>query len=71
MTNLRKFEVLSKCGNFAKDVMILFFSKPHQETKIDEVTLDKRGNIENVPESYRDFFLREEMDLLNRANLCP
>ena len=54
----------------AEDVLILFFERPHIETKVHELTLDLHGNILNAPGTYRGFFLREEMTLLNRTNLC-
>lgn len=48
-------------------VSILFFDRPHIETTVSELTLDKHGNIENAPENYRAFFLEEELRLLARA----
>jgi len=51
----------------SEDVAILFFSKPRIETTIHELGIDKYGNIENAPSSYRSFFLKEELNLLNRA----
>lgn len=55
-------------GTLAPDaVSILFFDRPHIETTVSELTLDKHGNIENAPENYRTFFLEEELRLLARA----
>ncbi len=49
------------------DVGILFFDRPHIETDVSEITLDKNGNIQDAPPTYRKFFLEEELRLLNRA----
>ena len=54
----------------ADDVLILFFHKPHIETKVFELSLDNSGNIQNAPQSYREFFLQEEMNLFNRVAEC-
>jgi hypothetical protein len=53
--------------NIAPDkVMILFFNKPQQSTKVHPITLDSEGNVQNAPPAYRRFFLDEELNLLNR-----
>jgi predicted ATPase len=58
-------------GNIdCEDVLILFFRRPRVETRVYEITLDNKGNIQNAPANYREFFLKEELDLFNRANLC-
>ena len=55
-------------GNLSKDaVRILFFDRPHIETTVSELTLDKYGNVQSAPLNYRDFFLHEELKLLARA----
>jgi hypothetical protein len=46
------------------DVGILFFSKEAAEATISEVALSERGEIEDPPEGYRDFFLQEEFRIL-------
>ncbi|MBI1902990.1 MAG: DUF3696 domain-containing protein [Planctomycetia bacterium] len=51
----------------AKDVQILYFDKPKAETTIHTITLDRYGNVENPPRSYRSFFLQEETNLLTRT----
>ncbi len=51
----------------AESVVFVFLDKPHIETSIHHLYLDKAGNILNAPPSYRTFFLEEEMNLLNRA----
>jgi energy-coupling factor transporter ATP-binding protein EcfA2 len=48
-------------------VQILFFDKPKLETKIYPITLDESGNIESAPETYRSFFLREQLNLFSRT----
>lgn len=49
------------------EVVILFFEKTGTETTIYPINLDKYGNIVGAPPSYRSFFLREELNLLNRT----
>jgi energy-coupling factor transporter ATP-binding protein EcfA2 len=49
-------------------VVILYLEKRGIRTKIFPLTLDKLGNIEGAPPTYRDFFLRETMNLLSRGN---
>ena len=48
----------------ADDVSILFFERDHLETSIKEIQLDKDGEPVNPPESYRNFFLGEQLRLL-------
>ena len=48
-------------------VLVLFFHKPSLETRIWPITLDKFGNVENAPRQYREFFLKEELNLFNRT----
>lgn len=44
---------------------ILFFDKDSQGNKVYSIDIDNRGRIsDNQPESYRDFFIREELNLL-------
>ena len=52
----------------AKNVLILFFQKPHLETTVYPLYLDANGNIENAPDDYRKFFLEEELRLLTRTS---
>jgi len=51
----------------AESVVFIFLDKPHIETNIFHLHLDKSGNILNAPASYRRFFLEEEINLLNRT----
>jgi predicted ATPase len=53
----------------ADDVLILFFDKPKLETTVYPIRLDENGNVLDPPPAYREFFLREELNLLNRANI--
>lgn len=50
-----------------KSVVLLFFEKPGIETTIHQIRLDEAGNIIGAPPSYREFFLREELNLLTRT----
>ncbi len=57
-------------GNLDADrVLILFFHKPKLETEVFPIHLDKNGNVEDAPEHYRQFFLKEELNLLNRTEI--
>lgn len=46
-----------------EDVSILFFDRVGAEVKIHNISIDKEGNLQNVPDSYRKFFLHEERRL--------
>ena len=46
------------------DVKIFFLEKNGIQTKLYLLTVDAEGNVLNAPDSYRDFFLREQMALL-------
>ena len=50
-----------------KDVILLFFSKEGPETTIYPIALDNKGNILNAPPIYRNFFLKEELNLITTA----
>lgn len=41
-------------------VLILYFERNGAESTIHPLTLDEYGNIKGAPQSYREFFLREE-----------
>ncbi|MBZ5644556.1 MAG: AAA family ATPase [Acidobacteriia bacterium] len=51
----------------ADKVQILFFEKLGIETVVHQIRLDKHGNVEGAPGSYRRFFLEEEENLFSRA----
>ena len=46
------------------DVSIIFFEPQHNSVAIHNISLDKYGNLQNAPPSYRDFFLKETDRLL-------
>jgi len=48
-------------------VQLLFFEKQGMETTIHPITIDELGNVENAPPPYREFFLKEEMNILMRG----
>ncbi len=48
----------------ASDVLILYFERENGGVRISPIELDEKGNILNAPESYRQFFLEEEMRVL-------
>ena len=52
----------------AEDVSIIFFEPQRNAVAIHNITLDKYGNIENAPPTYRTFFLRETDRLLGFDN---
>jgi energy-coupling factor transporter ATP-binding protein EcfA2 len=49
------------------DVEILFVEKRGIESTVHVLNLDEHGNITNAPASYREFFLEEELNLLDRT----
>lgn len=51
------------------DVAFYYFEKKGYETHIHQLDLDKNGNITNQPDCYREFFIKEEINLLNRTAL--
>ena len=51
----------------ASDVQILFFERTALDSKIYPLAFDEKGNIENAPRSFREFFIKEEMRLLARG----
>jgi len=50
-----------------EDVVILYFQRRGAKTAIHPLHLDKLGNVKGTPSGYREFFLREETNLLTRA----
>ena len=50
-----------------ESVGIVYLEKPHIETTVHQLQLDESGNIVNAPETYRTFFMEEEMNLLSRV----
>ena len=47
-----------------QDVKILYFERKGTSVKIHEIGLDDQANLTNVPPGFRDFFLREQRQLL-------
>ena len=47
-----------------QDVTILYFERDGTSVKIHEIGLDDQANLTNVPPGFRDFFLREQRQLL-------
>ncbi len=45
-------------------VLILYFEREHSDVTVHPITIDEQGNLENVPRSFREFFLREESRFL-------
>ena len=50
------------------DVSILYFAPERNSVKIHNIGLDGNGDLEGVPEGYRDFFIRESDQLLGFAD---
>jgi len=50
----------------AEDVSIIYFERARKgsEVKIHNIALDKQGNFQNAPDSYRDFFIKEHQRFL-------
>ena len=48
----------------ASDVSVLYFEPKGNAVTIHNMTLDRDGNLEDAPEGYRDFFLKETDRLL-------
>ena len=48
-------------------VQILFFDRPKLDTIVYPIELDDQGNVENAPDCYREFFLKEQLRLLTRV----
>jgi hypothetical protein len=48
--------------------LILYLERHGTETTVYPITVDSLGNLLGVPPTYREFFLREEMNLLTRGD---
>jgi hypothetical protein len=48
----------------ANDVSILYFESVGTGTQVVQIKIDDEGNMIKVPNGYRDFFVKEQMDLL-------
>jgi hypothetical protein len=49
-------------------VRVLFFHRDEYDTTVYPLRIDEEGNILDAPDFYRDFFLREELRLLERGS---
>lgn len=47
----------------ASDVQILYFQRNSRETEVYPITIDETGSLQNAPDGYRDFFIREQFSL--------
>lgn len=63
---INRVRIEVKKGNISPDdVSLVFFSRRKRKgVKIDNMQVDKYGNILKAPENYRKFFLKEMSDLL-------
>lgn len=50
----------------ASSVSIIYLSRNKYDTTPHVISMDDHGNLENTPPGYREFFLREQMALLER-----
>jgi predicted ATPase len=62
-------EVAKGEGLSHDSVLILYFERNGLETTVYPLYLDKLGNILDAPPNYREFFLREEINLLSRSEI--
>lgn len=53
-----------RCTLKPDDVSLLYFERHEQAATIHHVELDERGNVTNPPPGYRQFFMDEELSLL-------
>lgn len=61
---------VAKGGELSHDsVLILYFERSGLETTVYPLYLDRLGNILDAPPNYREFFLREEINLLSRTEI--
>jgi len=62
-------EIIKSDQMSLQDVLILYFERTGLNTTVYPLELDSSGNIVEAPPTYRDFFLREEVNLLSRTNV--
>jgi energy-coupling factor transporter ATP-binding protein EcfA2 len=56
-------------GNISPElIQIIFMHKDSSGARAYAIDLDDNGNVVNAPPHYREFFLREEMNLLTRSS---
>ena len=51
----------------SSDVVVLFFEKDGVESRVHPLKLDSKGNVLDPPDSYRSFFLEEEVNMLKKG----
>jgi predicted ATPase len=49
----------------AEAVAILFFERVGSHTRIHDITVDTKGNVTGQPDTYRRFFLEEELRIVS------
>lgn len=60
-----RYRISSRKSDKNIDSQILFFERTENGNKLTPIMIDNDGNIsDNQPDSYRQFFLKEEMELL-------
>ena len=62
-----RMDVRDKRGLKADQVLILYFERKAGQVEIHPIELDEHGNLRNVPDGYRSFFLEEDRRLLGIA----
>ena len=64
-TEIRK----SRKKDIEKKVVLMFFERSEAGNSVTRIEIDKDGNIDpNQPESYRDFFLKEQLNILGYSS---
>lgn len=48
----------------SRDVSLLYFETSGTSTKVFEIEIDDGGNLVKIPDGYRSFFVKEQMDIL-------
>lgn len=60
-----RFRILLRKSNRKIKSQVLFFEKSDSGNRITPISINDQGELDsNQPESYRDFFMKEEMELL-------
>lgn len=62
-----RMDVRDKRGLKPEQVLILYFERKAGQVEIHPIELDEFGNLKNVPDGYRSFFLQEDRRLLGIA----
>lgn len=60
-----RFRISCRKGDSRINAQILFFERTEMGNKLTSIEIDSNGNFQGEqPSGYREFFIREEMDLL-------